>query len=165
MHPLVTPGLGLIFWSALTFLIVLFVLSKYAWRPILNAVKEREQSIDQALRSAEKARDDMAKLHAENEKLLDEARLERDKILKNAQVAATTIVNDAKTKASEEGSKILESARAAIQIEKQAALAEIKTQVATLSVQIAEKLLRKELNTEKAQQELVSEYVSDLKLN
>lgn len=165
MHPLVTPGLGLIFWSALTFLVVLFVLTKFAWKPILNAVREREQSIDQALKSAEKARADMAKLQAQNEKLLDEARLERDKILKEAQTAAAAIVNDAKTKASEEGTKILENARISINLEKQAALAEIKTQVATLSVQIAEKLLRKELNTERAQHELVTEYVSDLKLN
>lgn len=165
MHPLVTPDLGLIFWSALTFLIVLFVLSKYAWKPILSAIKERELSIERALSQAEKARHDMAKLQAENEKLLEEARVERDKILKDATATAASIVNDAKTKASEEGNRILETAKAAINTEKQAALAEIKTQVATLSLQIAEKLLRKELSTESAQQELVSDYISDLKLN
>jgi F-type H+-transporting ATPase subunit b len=165
MNPLVTPGLGLIFWSALTFIIVLVVLSKYAWKPILNAVKERELSIERALSQAEKARHDMAKLQSENSKLLEEARLERDKILKEATATATTIINDAKSRAAEEGNKILESAKAAINTEKQAALAEIKTQVATLSIQIAEKLLRKELSTEKAQQELVSDYISDLKLN
>jgi F-type H+-transporting ATPase subunit b len=165
MHPLVTPDLGLIFWSALTFLIVLFVLSKYAWKPILSAVKERELSIERALSQAEKARHDMAKLQAENEKLLDEARVERDKILKEATATAASIVSDAKTKASEEGNRILETAKAAINTEKQAALAEIKTQVATLSLQIAEKLLRKELSTQGAQQELVSDYISDLKLN
>jgi F-type H+-transporting ATPase subunit b len=165
MNPLVTPGLGLIFWSALTFIIVLVVLSKYAWKPILNAVKERELSIERALSQAEKARHDMAKLQSENSRLLEEARLERDKIVKEATATAATIVNDAKAKAAEEGNKILETAKAAINTEKQAALAEIKTQVANLSVQIAEKLLRKELSSEKAQQELVSDYISDLKLN
>ena len=165
MHPLVTPHLGLIFWSALTFIIVLFVLSKYAWKPILNAVKERELSIERALSQAEKARNEMAKLQAENEKLLEEARVERDKILREAQVVAANIVNDAKSKASEEGNRLLENAKSAITIEKNAALSEIKTQVATLSVQIAEKLLRRELQSEKAQQELVSDYISDLKLN
>ena len=165
MNPLVTPGLGLIFWSALTFIIVLVVLSKYAWKPILNAVKERELSIERALSQAEKARHDMAKLQSENSKLLEEARLERAKIVKEATATATTIINDAKSKAAEEGNKILESAKAAINTEKQAALAEIKTQVATLSVQIAEKLLRRELSSEKAQHELVSDYISDLKLN
>lgn len=162
---LITPGIGLIFWQAVTFLIVLFVLAKYAWGPITDALKTRESSIEDALASAEMAKEEMAKLKSENEKLFEEARLERDKILKEASDTAKRIVEESRTEAKKQGDKMIEDARAIIKTEKQAALAEVKSQVATLSVQIAEKLLRRKLDNEKAQKELVADFVEDLNLN
>ena len=162
---LVTPGLGLFFWQTITFLILLFVLGKFAWKPIAGALKDRELSIEQALLAAEKAKQDIAQLQSENEALLKQARAERDKILKEAQTAAATIVNDAKEKATAEGNRLIESAKAAIAGEKQAALAEVKNYAATLSIEIAEKILRKELSSETAQKELVKEYIKEANLN
>ena len=162
---LVTPGLGLIFWQTITFLIVFFLLAKFAWKPIMASLKEREDSIELALGAAQKAKEEMVKLLAANENALQEARVERDKILKDAHTAATLMINEAKDKAVEEGSRLIETARQAINTQKQAALAEVKNQAATLSVQIAEKLLRKELSKDTAQQELVSEYIKEANLN
>ncbi len=162
---LVTPGLGLIFWQTVTFLIVFFLLAKFAWKPIMASLKEREDTIEHALGAAQKAKDDMVKLMAANESAAQEARIERDKILKDAQAAATFMINEAKTKAMEEGTRLIESARAAINNEKQAALTEVKNQAANLSVQIAEKLLKRELSSDAAQKELVSEYIKEANLN
>lgn len=162
---LVTPGLGLIFWQTITFLIVFFLLAKFAWKPIMASLKEREDTIDQALSAAKTAKEEMLKLQAANENALQEARLERDKILKEAASAAAFMINEAKDKAVEEGARLIEAAREAINNEKQAALTEVKNQAANLSVQIAEKLLRKELSTETAQRELVSEYIKEANLN
>jgi len=161
---LVTPGLGLIFWQTVTFLLVLFLLSKFAWKPIMSSLREREETIEGALRSAEQAKQEMMKLKADNEKLLDEARAERDIMLRKAQQTAETIVEEAKEKASAESSKIVESARLAIQSERQAALEEIRKQVATLSIEIAEKLLRNQLKEERAQRELVNQLVKESNL-
>lgn len=162
---LLTPDFGLIFWQAITFLVVLFVLGKFAWKPIMGSLKERESSIEEALLSAEKAKKEMLFLQAENEKLLDEARKERDKILKEALAAANQIKEDAKAETQKISSKMIEDARAVINTEKQAALNEVKNQVATLSLEIAEKLLRKNLSSDKEQKELVGKFVKEVKLN
>ena len=162
---LVTPGLGLIFWQTITFLIVFFCLAKFAWKPILTALKERETTIESALSAAERAKADIADLQAQNENLLKEARAERDRILKEAHLASNSLLNEAKERATEEGNRLIENARSAIASEKQAALAEVKNFAANLSVEIAEKLLRRELSSENAQKELVNEYIKEANLN
>ncbi|SFC17043.1 F-type H+-transporting ATPase subunit b [Flexibacter flexilis DSM 6793] len=159
---LVTPGLGLIFWQALTFIIVLVVLSKVAWKPILNTLKEREETIESALKAADAARSEMQALQANNEKLLQEARIERDRVLREAETTATAIVIEAKDKANEEATRLLENARLAINNEKAAALADIKNYVASLSIEMAEKVLRKELADASAQKSLVEGYLRDM---
>lgn len=162
---LLIPDSGLVFWQLLGFLVLLFILGKYAWKPILGSLKEREESITGALQAAEVARREMQVLHSQNEKLLDEARLERDRILGEALAAANRIRDEAKQEANVIGDKIVKDAKAAIEIEKQAALTEMKNQVAVLSLEIAEKILRKELSNEKAQKALVEDYVKDLNIN
>jgi len=162
---LITPELGLFFWQTVVFLIVLFVLSKFAWGPIMTALKERETSIADALDSAAKARKDILELQSNNEALLAEARSERDRIIRDAQTAATALVEEARSKAQSEGNRMIESAKSAIQTEKQAALTEIKNHSATLAVEIAEKILRKELENPDAQQKLVNEYIKEVNLN
>ena len=161
---LVTPGIGLIFWQTITFLVVLFLLSKFAWKPIMSSLREREETIEGALRSAEQAKQEMMKLKADNERLLDEARAERDVMLRKAQQTAESIVAEAKDKASIESSKIVESAKLAIQQERQAAMETIRRQVASLSIEIAEKLLRNQLKEEKAQKDLVNQLVRESNL-
>jgi F-type H+-transporting ATPase subunit b len=162
---LITPGLGLIFWSALGFLIVLFLLSKYAWKPILSALDEREKSIEEALKSAEIARNEMSNLKAENEKIIHEAKIERDEMLLKASETAKNMIEEAKSAAAIEGTKMIENAKAAIETEKLAALEEVKVQVGILSLAIAEKLLKRNFSEDAAQQALVEELVNDLKLN
>ena len=162
---LVTPGIGLIFWQTVTFLIVLFLLAKYVWRPIMNALKAREGSIEDALKAAELAREEMEKLTSDNEKLMIEARQERDKIIKEASVIASKIRDEGKEDASKMGDKIIEDAKHTINLEKQAAISEIRNQVAELSLAISEKILRKNLGTDKSQKALIEEYIKDLKLN
>jgi len=131
----------------------------------LASLAEREASIDGALKSAEQARNEMANLKAENEKLLQEARLERDVILKKAQEASVKMIEDAKNEASKQGAQLIESAKAVIETEKKAALTEVKNQVALLTLEVTEKLLRKKLSDDKAQVELVDQFIKDLKLN
>jgi F-type H+-transporting ATPase subunit b len=162
---LITPGLGLIFWSALGFLIVLFLLSKYAWKPILAALDERERSIEEALKSAEIARNEMANLKAENEKIIHEAKIERDKMLLQASETSKQMVEEAKDLAAKEGQLMLEKAKAAIETEKLAALEELKVQVGVLSLAVAEKLLKRNFTSDASQQKLVEELVKDIKLN
>lgn len=162
---LITPGLGLIFWSALGFLIVLFILSKYAWKPILSALDDRERSIEEALKSAEIARNEMANLTAENEKIIHEAKIERDEMLLRATETAKQMIEEAKNAASLEGAKMIENAKAAIETEKLAALEEVKVQVGVLSLAVAEKLLKRNFSEDAAQKALVEELVNDLKLN
>ena len=162
---LITPGLGLIFWSALGFLIVLFLLTKYAWKPILSALDEREKSIEDALKSAEIARNEMASLKAENERIIHEAKIERDTMLHKASEAAKQMIDDAKEKAHQEGVKMIENAKAAIQTEKDAALEEVKVQVGILSLAIAEKVLKANLASDASQQKLMEDLVKDIKLN
>ena len=162
---LVTPNFGLIFWQLVTFLIVLFLLTKFAWKPIMSALRERETSIENALSAAEKAKLEMQGLKAENEKLLAEARLERDKILKEASDAGNALLENARTKANEEGSRMINQAREAIENEKRAAITEVKNMAAALSVDIAERILRKELSDPQAQQALAQDYIREVTLN
>ncbi|HEY4651039.1 MAG TPA: F0F1 ATP synthase subunit B [Pontibacter sp.] len=162
---LVTPNFGLIFWQLVTFLIVLFLLTKFAWKPIMSALRERETSIEHALSAAEKAKLEMQGLKAENERLLAEARMERDKILKEATEAGNNLVESAKNKANEEGARMIAQAREAIENEKRAALAEVKNLAAALSVDIAERILRKELSDPQAQQALAQDYIREVTLN
>lgn len=162
---LIAPDFGLIFWQGITFLIVLFILGKYAWKPILNALSQREESIEEALNSAEQARKEMENLKAENEKLLDEARKERDQILKEARESANKIKEEAREEASKISNKMQEDARASIESEKNAALADLKQQVGDFAIQIAEKILREKLDDEKAQKKHVAELVEELNIN
>ena len=147
------------------FIIVLVILRKFAWKPILNALRNREQSIEESLRSAEKAKKEMEKLQADNEKILAEARKERDKMLKETKKNSERILNEAKNKAGDESKKIIQTARIQIENEKNAAIADIRDQVAELSVDIAEKILKEKLKDDKAQQELMEKLLKDIKMN
>ena len=162
---LIIPSSGLIFWQLIGFLALLFLLIKFAWKPMLASLAEREASIDDALKAAEQARNEMANLKAENEKLLQEARLERDVILKKAQDASIKMIEDAKSESAKQGAQLIEAAKAVIETEKKAALTEVKNQVALLTLELTEKLLRKKLSDDKAQVELVDQFIKDLKLN
>lgn len=162
---LLTPGTGLIIWQTFVFLLLVLLLAKFAWKPILTSLKERETSIQHALDAAEKARAEMARVQADNEKLFKEAREERDKILKEAREASNRLKDEAQVEAKKAADKIIEDARAAISIEKQAALKEVRIQVALFSLEIAEKLMKKNLATDKAQKDLVDQYIKELKLN
>ncbi len=162
---LIIPSAGLVFWQLFGFLALLFILIKFAWKPILASLAEREASIDNALKAAEQARNEMANLKAENEKLLQEARIERDTILRKAQEASAKMIEDAKTEAGKQGAIMIENAKAVIETEKKAALTEVKNQVAMLTLEVTEKLLRKNLTEDKAQSALVDEFIKDLKLN
>lgn len=162
---LILPESGLIIWQALAFIILLVLLSKFAWKPILAALDEREQTIESSIKSAELARAEMANLVAENEKLLIQARGERDEILKKANEHASEIMEKARGEASKVTSKMIEDAKEVIENEKLAAITDIKIQVAEVSLEVAEKLMRRNLSDETAQKELVKEFVKDLKLN
>ncbi len=162
---LVTPGIGMIFWSTLFFLVLLFLLGKFAWPAILSAVHARNESIRKALDAAEKAREEMAQLQSDNERILAEAKAERDAMMREARAVKDKILNEAKEKAGEEAGKILRSARETIQNEKAAAITEMKQQMAELSIDIAEKILRQKLGNKKEQKELVDKLVDDIDLN
>jgi len=162
---LVTPGIGMIFWSTLFFLVLLFILGKFAWPAILTAVKARNESIRRALDAAKKAKEEMAQLKADNEKILTEAKSERDLLFKEAKQVKDKLIADAKEKASEEANKLVQSAREAIRTEKAAALNEMKEQMAHLSVDIAEKILRAKLGESKAHKELVDKLINEADLN
>ena len=162
---LVKPAIGLVFWMIVSFSIILFILRKFAWKPVLNMIKERENSIEDAIQSAEKARKEMKDLQASNEKILAEARLEKDNMMKEARDAKESILNEAKAKAKEEADRIISSARETIQNEKNAAVTELKNQVALLSIEIAEKILKQNLSGDEKQKELVNTLMKDIKLN
>ena len=162
---LLTPGLGLIFWQVVIFLMLVLLLGKFAWRPILDSLRIREESIEEALRSADEAREEMSNLQADNEKLLAKAREERDHLLKDASKIASQLKEEAKDDAKKITSKMMEDARQGIESEKEAALKEVRNQVAELSVEIAEKLIRRSLGDEKSQKALVDEFLSDKNLN
>lgn len=162
---LLIPDTGLFILQTIAFLILLFLLGKFAWKPILSGLKEREQTIENALASAEKAKEEMEALQSDNQKLLTEARAERDKILKEAMKVANTIKEEAREETGKISDKMLADAKAAIENEKKAALADVKSMVAKLSLDITEKVIRRELKDTKAQQALVDEYLKDLNLN
>ncbi|HPH81934.1 MAG TPA: F0F1 ATP synthase subunit B [Flavobacteriales bacterium] len=162
---LVTPDFGLVIWMTLTFLTVLFLLSKFAWKPILKMISEREKTIEDALLSAEKAKQEMARLTANNEALLREARSERDAMLKEARETKDQIINEARSKATVEAERLIAIARESINNEKMAAVTELKNQVAQLSLQVAEKLVKQQLSTDEKQKELANTLISELKLN
>jgi F-type H+-transporting ATPase subunit b len=162
---LVTPDIGLLFWMIVSFSIVLFLLKKYAWKPIMKALNEREQNITEALNTARKAKEEMAALKSDNERLLNEARGERDKMLKEARDTKDSIIAEAKGKAQAEANKIMASARDAINNEKLAAITELKNQVAKMSIEIAEKILRQELSNDEKQKALMENLIKDISLN
>ena len=156
---------GLFIWQVVIFVGLILLLKKFAWKPILDAVNEREEGIKNALLSAENAKKEMQNLKSDNEKLLAEARLERDTMMKEAREIKEKMINDAKTEAQTAGQKMIEQAKASIESEKNAALAELKAQVSTLSLDIAEKLLKDELSNKEAQTKLVEKMLGDVKLN
>jgi len=162
---LVTPQIGLVFWTTLCFAILLFILGKYAWKPILAAVAERENSIESALSRAEAVKEEMARLTSENEALLKQARAERDAILSEATKVKNQIISDAKDAAHKEGARQIEQARVEINNQKAIAMADVKNQVAALSLEIAEKVLRKQFEDSKKQDELVRDLLKDVKLS
>ena len=162
---LLTPGTGLIIWQLIVFVLLFLLLSKLAWKPIINSLKEREVSIQNALDTAEKAGLEMAQLKSDNEKLLRDARDERDRLLKEAREVANKLKDEAQGDAKRAADKIIEDARAAINIEKQAAMKDVRIQVAMFSISIAEKLMKKNLADDKSQKELVENYIKDLKIN
>jgi F-type H+-transporting ATPase subunit b len=162
---LLTPGIGLIIWQLIVFLLLFFLLAKLAWKPIINSLKEREHSIQQALDTAEKARLEMSRLKSDNENLLKQAREEREKILRDAREASNRMKEEAQADAKRAADRIIDDARAAIETEKVSALREVKALVANLSLEIAGKILQKNLVDDKAQKSLTQEYIKDLKLN
>jgi F-type H+-transporting ATPase subunit b len=162
---LILPDYGLLFWTGLVFCLLLFLLAKFAWKPILNAVNARGQKIHEALELADKTRAEMLLLQAENEKIIKEARAERDAIMNDAKQTAVEMVESAKNKAKEEANKIVESAKATIASEKSAAIRDIKNQLASFSLDIAEKIVRAELSTDAKQKELAEKLADDINMN
>ena len=156
---------GLFFWQILIFVGLILLLKKFAWKPILDAVNDREQGIKDALLSAENARQEMQNLQADNQRILNEARAERDAMLKEAREMKEQMIADSKNEAQSQGQKMIEQAKAAIESEKNAAMAELKSQVSTLSLSIAEKLLKEELSNKESQTKLVEKMLGDVKLN
>jgi F-type H+-transporting ATPase subunit b len=158
-------SVGLFFWQLVIFVSLIFLLRKFAWKPILSAVEERETKISDALDLAEKTKLEMEQLKSQNEELIKQARQERDDILNAARQTGEQILSDARSKASTETDKMLVNAQEAIQIERQKAITEIKNQVATLSLSVAEKLVRQDLSSDSRQKELAEKLVADAKMN
>lgn len=162
---LVTPSIGLIFWTTLAFVVLLILLRKFAWKPILSAVNTREESITNAMNAAEEAKKEMANLTSTNERLLNEAREERDSLMKEAREMKAEIIAKAKEEASSEGEKMIVNAKAAIETERKSAIADLKNQVASLSIDIAEKIVKGNLSGDDKQKQLVNELVEEVNLN
>jgi F-type H+-transporting ATPase subunit b len=162
---LLLPQLGLFVITFVIFGLVYLILKKFAWKPILGALKERETSISDAIASAERVKEEMAQMKAEHEHVLAEAKAERSKILKEAKEAKDQIIGEAKTQAQAEAKKIINEAYNAIENQKQAALTDVKNQVGKLAVEVAEKVLRKELGGQAAQEAYIKELAGEIKLN
>lgn len=162
---LILPGLGLIFWMSLAFLIVFVLLKKFAWGPILSSLKERETKIDDALKAAELAESRMKDIQTQNENLLAEAAKEREVMLRTAREASEKMINEAKEKANAEAAKIVEEGRLTIHNEKMKALTEIKNEVGQLSLEIAEKILRERLSNEELQKESIKKLLNEASFN
>ncbi len=163
-NSLTSPAIGLVFWTTIIFLMFFLILKKFAWKPILGAVKARDEMIRGSLASAEKARKEMAKLQSDNEAILKKAREEREGILKEARDVRDKLIAEAKGKACEEAAKLVEKARTGIEKEKAMALAEIREQVTTLSVEIASKLLGEKLKHTGEQEKLINNYLKEINL-
>ena len=157
---LVTPSIGLIFWTSVVFTILVLILRKFAWNPILNSVNDRNKKIEEALKAAEDARLEMTSLSENNEKIMDEAKRERDMMLKEAREIKNKIVLDAKNIASEEAEKIIDAAKDQIENQKMKAATQLKNEVALLSIQMAEKILKKEFSDKEKQKNFVSEIIN-----
>ncbi len=164
MNPLL-PELGLVLWMSVAFLVILFLLKKFAWKGILDALKDREEFIERSLKSAEEAKAQMSELKADNEKLLADARLEREQILKEAKEMKEKILADAKLIATDEGNRLIATARGEIEKEKNQALSAIKKQVGEISLEIAERVIKKELSDKGAQEALVAEHLKQALIN
>jgi F-type H+-transporting ATPase subunit b len=164
-NSLASPAIGTIFWATVTFICFFVILAKFAWKPILNAVKARDEMIKGSLESAERAREDIKKMQANNEEILHKAREERENILKEAREARDKMINEAKGKAGEEAEKLIEKARQGIEREKDKALSEIHEQVAFLSVEIASKLLGEKLKENDQQNKLIDSYLKEIDFN
>jgi F-type H+-transporting ATPase subunit b len=162
---LLTPGLGLIIWTLLAFLVVFFILKRYAWPSILGGLRKREQTIADSLATAEKIKAEMAQMKNENEAILAEAREERAQMLKEARETKDKIINESKEQAKMEANKIIVEARAAIDIQKMAALTEVKNEVGKLVIEVTEKVLRRELSNKEAQEAHIKGLVDEVKLN
>ena len=162
---LVTPSIGLIFWTTLAFVVLLILLRKFAWKPILSAVNTREESITNAMNAAEEAKKEMANLTSTNERLLNEAREERDSLMKEAREMKAEIIAKAKEEATSEGEKMIVNAKAAIETERKSAIADLKNQGASLSIDIAEKIVKGNLSGDDKQKQLVNELVEEVNLN
>ena len=162
---LITPEIGLVFWTTLSFLIVLFILAKFAWKPMLKALKDREESIEGALAQAEQARAEMSNLQSENERLLREARVERDQMLSEARQTRDSIVEKAEEGAKERVERMVASAREEIQNERLAAVTDMKNMVAQLSIDIAEKIVKKELSSNEDHTALLNNLIDEVNLN
>lgn len=161
---LVTPEIGLLFWTTISFAILFFLLAKFAWKPIMAAIDDRERFIEDALLKADAAKEEMSRLTNENEALLKQARVERDAILSEAKKVKDQIISDAKEAAHTEGARQIELARIEINNQKAIAMADVKNQVASLSLEIAEKVLRKQFEDQQKQDELVSQLLKEVKL-
>ena len=162
---LVKVDIGLLFWMTLSFGTVLFVLAKFAWKPIMKGIHEREESIEKALHAAEEAKKQMLQLKAGNEELLNQAKEERDALLRDARKLKDAIIDEARVKANEEAQRILETARENIQYEKLAVVNDLKNQVASISIEIAEKILQKELANKEEQHQLTRKLMDEVKIN
>jgi F-type H+-transporting ATPase subunit b len=165
MEKLITEfSIGLFFWQTIIFILLIFLLKKFAWKPILDAVNEREEGIKNALLSAEKAKEEMASLQSDNEQTLKKARSERDLLLKEAREIKQQIIDEAKNEAKSDAKKIISQAQETIQNEKNAAIVDLKNQVAGLSIDIAEKVLKEKLSDDKTQMKLVKDLVKEVTL-
>ena len=164
-NPLISPGLGTFFWMLVSFAVLAFILGKWGWPMLLKSLKKREQAIADSLNAAEKAREEMKQLTAHNEDLLREARIERDELLRNARLTSEKIIEDARVKATEEADRIVESARESINYEKLKAMHDLKNQIATLSIDIAEKLMKAELSDKQKANSLIARELEEAHLN
>jgi len=165
VNPLVLPDVGLVFWSTIAFLLLLFVLGKFAWKPILKAINEREQGIEDALSRADKLKSEMASMASENEALMQKAREERGTMIKEAKEASDKMIADAKEKAKAEYDRIVADAQAAITQQKNAALTDVKNQVGSLVIEVSEKILRRELSNKSEQENYIKQLADAVKLN
>lgn len=162
---LLTPGIGLVFWQIVVFALLFILLAVFVWKPVTEALRAREGMIEDSLKAAELAKEEMEQIKADNEYLLQEARIERDEIIKKATEVANQIKEDAKAETKKISDKMIEDAKSAIETEKKAALGEVKNLVSSLSLEIAEKVIREKLADDKAQKALVEKFVKEVKVN